>query len=80
MSRVSAVINMGATAEGVPSLGTFLTEMEFFKRLGLRREELADRPAQEIKDYCFFIEMIQRKEAADQAKQNHRGSGPSTRG
>lgn len=71
---------MGATSKDLPSLSTFLMEMEFFKRLGLRREELAHRPAQEIKDYCFFIEMLQRKEVADQNKQTQRGSGPSTRG
>lgn len=80
MSKVSAVINMGAAAEGLPSLNTFLMEMEFFKRLGLRREELENRPVQEIKDYCFFISMIQRKEEADQKKQNASRSAPMTRG
>ena len=71
---------MGATAENLPSLNTFLMEMEFFKRLGLRREELAHRPAQEIKDYCFFISMIQRKEEADRRKQSSPAPRPGTRG
>lgn len=71
---------MGATADDLPSLATFLMEMEFFKRLGLRRQDLVDRPVQEIKDYCFFISMIQRKEASDQARQNQTRSAPGTRG
>lgn len=71
---------MGATAEGLPSLNSFLMEMEFFKRLGLRREELAERPVQEIKDYCFFISMIQRKEEADRRQQNSPAPRPGSRG
>lgn len=41
-----------------------------YKRLGLRREDLMNRPAQEIKDYMFFIELIQREEQAQQARAN----------
>ena len=71
---------MGTPVDDVPSFSTFLMEMEMFKRLGLRREDLLKRPAQEIKDYCFFISMIQREEQARQAQANHRGAGPSARG
>jgi hypothetical protein len=55
-------------------------EMEFFKRLGLRREDLLKRPAEEIKDYCFFISMMQREEQAREAQRNYSGSGPTARG
>ena len=79
MSKVSAAINMGTTIE-VPSLATFVMEMEFQKRLGLSREDLLNRPAKEIEDYCFFISMLQRKERADAERQKHKGSGPSNRG
>jgi len=41
-----------------------------FKRLGLRREDLMERPAQEIKDYMFFIELIQREEQAQRERQS----------
>lgn len=80
MSKVSAAIRMGTPADDVPSLATFFMEMEMFKRLGLRREDLLNRPAQEIKDYCFFISMIQREEQARQNRANHQGSGPTARG
>ena len=55
-------------------------ESEFQKRLGLTREDLMNRPAKEIADYCFFISMLQRKEQADQARQQNPGRGPSARG
>lgn len=71
---------MGTSADDVPSLSSFLMEMEMFKRLGLRREDLLQRPVQEIKDYCFFISMIQREEQAQQARNSHKGAGPSARG
>lgn len=79
VSRVSASINMGTPID-IPSLASFAMEAEFKERLGLTREDLMNRPAQEIEDYCFFISMIQRKEQADRARQNHKGSGPSSRG
>lgn len=58
------------TAHNIPSLATFVLEAEMYKRLGLRREDLMNRPAQEIKDYMFFIELIQREEQAQQARAN----------
>jgi hypothetical protein len=79
VSKVSAAINMGTAIE-VPSLASFVMEMEFQKRLGLTREDLLNRPAKEIEDYCFFISMLQRKEHSDQEKQKHKGSGPNNRG
>lgn len=80
MSKVSASIRLGTPTDDIPSFSSFLLEMEMFKRLGLRREDLLNRPAQEIKDYCFFISMIQREEQARQNQANHRGVGPSARG
>ena len=67
--EASAAIRMG-TRHNIPSLATFILEVEMFKRLGLRREDLLNRPAQEIKDYMFFIELIQREEQAQQQRQN----------
>lgn len=68
------------TPANVPSFETFLMEAEMFKRLGLRREDLMNRPAQEIQDYCFFISMMQREEQAQQNRQQHTGAGPTARG
>lgn len=56
-------------------------EAEFYKRLGLRREDLMNRPAEEVKKYTFYISMLQREEQRRQAEQqNNRGHGPSPRG
>lgn len=80
VSKVSAAFRLGTPVDDVPSLSTFLMEMEMYKRLGLRREDLLNRPAQEIKDYSFFISMMQREESARQAQQNNGGSAPMSRG
>lgn len=49
---------------GPPSLSTFLLEQQLWQRLGLRREDLAGRPAREVEDYLLFIQLISREEQA----------------
>lgn len=69
--ETSSAIRMGTP--GPPSLNTFLIEREFWKNLGLTRDDLSKRSAQEIQDYLFFMQMIQREEQAQQ-RRNNRGS------
>jgi hypothetical protein len=45
-------------------------EQELWKRLGLRREDLADRPHREVADYLLFIQLINREEQAAQNRKN----------
>lgn len=71
MAKSSAAIRMGTP--GPPSLGTFLLERELWKQLGLRREDLVERPRREVEDYLLFIELICREERKAQA-QNRRAS------
>lgn len=60
---------MGLT--GPPSLNTFLLERELWKQLGLKREDVANRPAREIEDYLLFIQLIHREEQAQQRRANN---------
>jgi hypothetical protein len=53
-------------------MGTFLVERELWKQLGLRREDLIDRPQREVEDYLLYIELICREERkAQKARAAH---------
>jgi len=58
---------------GPPSLSTFLLEQQLWQRLGLRREDLASRPAREAEDYFLFIQLIVREEQAQNRRSAHAG-------
>lgn len=57
--------------EGPPSLSTFWAEQQLWQRLGLRREDLEQRPAREVEDYLLYIQLIAREEQAQQRRQSH---------
>lgn len=46
-----------------------------WKHLGLRREDLINRPWREVEDYMLYIEMIAREEAVKAAMQQPKGAG-----
>lgn len=61
LARMSAAIRMGTPGPAI--LDQFLTEREFWKQLGLTREDLRTRPHREIAEYTLIISLIQREEA-----------------
>lgn len=58
--------------QGPPSLSVFWTEAQLWQRLGLRREDLLQRPWREVDDYLLFIQLIAREEAEQQRRANAR--------
>lgn len=57
-------------SEGPPSLSSFALETEFWKRLGLRREDIQKRPAREIEEYLLYMQIIIQEEQAAQRRQS----------
>lgn len=55
-------------------MSTFLLERELWKQLGLKREDLVDRPQREVEDYLLYIELICREEQAQNRRANSRGT------
>jgi hypothetical protein len=47
-------------------------EQELWKRLGLRRDDLLNRPAREVSDYLLYIQLINREEQRRQSAPSHR--------
>lgn len=43
-------------------------ERELWQQLGLRREDLANRPAREVEEYILFIQLIEREKQARQQR------------
>jgi hypothetical protein len=69
---------MSAIRSGSPgpaSLQKFRLEHQLYQRLGMKLDDLLDRPVQEVHDYIMFIEMICREENY-QASQAGRKGGP----
>jgi hypothetical protein len=57
---------MGTAAPSI--LGQFLMERELWSQLGLRREDLANRPAREVDEYILLIQLIEREKQARQQR------------
>lgn len=49
-------------------LAQFLTEQAFYQRLGLTREELRRRPAEEIEQYVVILNLLAQREAAERRR------------
>lgn len=63
-----SAIRMGTP--GPPSLGTFWLRQQFWKRLGLRLEDLDGLPWREVEDYILYIQLICREEEAKNRQAN----------
>lgn len=50
--------------QGHPILSQFSREKAYWEWLGLRREDLANRPWREVEEYTTVIELILRENAA----------------
>jgi len=63
----SGAIRMGG--DGPPSLNTYVILSEFWKRLGMTRDDIRKMPAREFKDFLTYIELIMQQEQAQQRRQ-----------
>ena len=68
MMKASGAIRMGS--EGPPSLNTFVILTEFWKRLGMTREDIHNMPAPEFREFCTYIELVTQQEQAQARRQN----------
>lgn len=61
--------------EGPPSFQAFLLERAFWTEMGLRREDLENRPYREVADYITYLNMVLRDRQAQQTQQAGGSSG-----
>ena len=69
LMEATAAIRSGSG--GPPSLGTFWLEQQLWQRLGLRRDDLRNRPWREVEDYLLYIDLSAREERAQQRRANN---------
>ena len=66
MTQLVSAIRTGSPGPAV--LSKYRMEAEFWKRLGLRREDLANRPSREVEDYTLIMQLEIREESAKTAQ------------
>lgn len=55
---------------GPPELSKFLLLREFWTQLGMREDDIARLPAQEVENIIFFMQTIKREEEARSRRAN----------
>lgn len=53
---------------GPPSWSSFTLEVALWQRMGLHLADLESRPWREAEDYLFYLQLIDREEAAQRAR------------
>ena len=63
--EANSAIMYGKSSTGLPSLNEFGLLHQFWKWLGMRKEDIDRLPWKKFQEFCVYIELINQKEAAD---------------